>query len=46
MKNVKNQKNFETNLKKSEENKEMQKEIKRKIMPIEKIREINIGPAN
>ena len=39
-------KNFETNLKKSEENKEMQKEIKRKIMPIEKIREISIGPAN
>ena len=46
MKIVKNPKNFETNLKKSEENKEMQKEIKRKIMPIEKIREINIGPAN
>ena len=36
MKIVKNQKNFETNLKKSEENKEMQKEIKRKIMPIKK----------
>ena len=46
MRIVKKQKNFKTNLKKSEENKEMQKEIKRKIMPIEKIREINIGPAN
>ena len=46
MKSAKKQKNFEANLKKSEENKEMQKEIKRKIMPIEKIREINIGPAN
>ena len=43
MKIVKNLKNFETNLKKSEENKEMQKEIKREIMPIEKIREIDIG---
>ena len=46
MKIVKNPKNFETNLKKTEENKEMQKEIKRKIMPIEKTREIDIGPAN
>ena len=43
MKIVKNQKSFETILKKSEENKEMQKEIKRKIMPIKKQEKLTLG---